>query len=1013
MKHFFSIVLLMFFLHSLSSADGFNSVHTSNGLDIWAVGLNGNVFRSVDGGATWSSLTQGTATLRSVYALASSVWMVADDGKCFSSTDDGSTWIQESPAGTTPLTKILFLNAQTGWIAGANGTLLRTTNGGTSWNAGATGTSQKISALFFVDAQVGYIGGTNGLLMKTNNGGATWTSIAGAGWTKDVTSIAASGSTLYVTGVDAFCVKSINGGASWNALNFNTDTQSDVNGVFAKSANEAVFVGGGGYVRVTSSGGSGFTYGRHPFHGALSSVYFFDGLKGWACSEKFNVVLRTTDGGLNWSMPTGTTTNLGWVQKLNVSATVRGNAFSINPLNKNILYCALGTKVYASYNRGENWSIIATMPSGGTKVNSFYVSPKDSNLWVAAYGSPDRIVRSTNRGSSWTVTITRDFSEYGMPLEMDGSHPDTLYFGPEDGYLYRSTNFGTSWDTLSRPQFRSPCDVVVARDNPDVIWVGDGVTGSGQGQLFRSRNGGRTFSLIYTTTGSEIPTTVGSSLDTRLGYATAWGSGGVMKTVDMAETWSSVATTSSTWGIDIAKDDPNVMMYGVYGGGTSYVSSNAASSFTTSALTGSNYAIYAYDRGTFFAQQSGGIWRYNISYIVPTSNAQAIALIAPNGGENWTFGATRNITWTASNVANVKIEFKTSPTSAWQTIVTSMPAGAGVYAWQIPNAPSSQARVRISDVSDNNPIDSSDANFSITVASIAAQPTSLNFTSVTVGSSRTEVITLTNGGTAPLVLSGVTTTNPAFVVGRTSFTIPAGQSDTLSVMFTPNVPQSYSEQLNIVCNAPGSPFTIPMTGIGASSGTLAVLSPNGGEVWQANSTHDITWAATNLDRIEISYKLSPTDSWRRVVQTMPASQGTYSWVIPNTPTTHARIRISDRQTGTVIDSSDGEFTITGPTSVSDLSGTPTTYELHQNYPNPFNPSTVITYGVPKDGFVTLKVFNMIGQEVATLVSEQLPAGRYSATFDTQKLSGNASSGLYFYRLTAGEFSEIRKMMLLK
>ena len=89
--------------------------------------------------------------------------------------------------------------------------------------------------------------------------------------------------------------------------------------------------------------------------------------------------------------------------------------------------------------------------------------------------------------------------------------------------------------------------------------------------------------------------------------------------------------------------------------------------------------------------------------------------------------------------------------------------------------------------------------------------------------------------------------------------------------------------------------------------------------------------------------------------------------------------------------------------------TPLQFILFQNYPNPFNPSTIINYEIPKSSFVTLKAYDMLGREVATLVNEEKPAGRYNVTFDASKYS----SGVYFYRITAGGFSQIKKMVLLK
>jgi flagellar hook assembly protein FlgD len=93
---------------------------------------------------------------------------------------------------------------------------------------------------------------------------------------------------------------------------------------------------------------------------------------------------------------------------------------------------------------------------------------------------------------------------------------------------------------------------------------------------------------------------------------------------------------------------------------------------------------------------------------------------------------------------------------------------------------------------------------------------------------------------------------------------------------------------------------------------------------------------------------------------------------------------------------------------------PTKYMLEQNYPNPFNPSTTIRFAIPSDGLVTLKVYSITGQEVATLVNEHKTAGKYEVTFDAKNVLGNTlASGVYIYRVTAGNFSEAKKMVLLR
>jgi hypothetical protein len=88
---------------------------------------------------------------------------------------------------------------------------------------------------------------------------------------------------------------------------------------------------------------------------------------------------------------------------------------------------------------------------------------------------------------------------------------------------------------------------------------------------------------------------------------------------------------------------------------------------------------------------------------------------------------------------------------------------------------------------------------------------------------------------------------------------------------------------------------------------------------------------------------------------------------------------------------------------------PTTFALEQNYPNPFNPTTTIRFAIPQSEHVTLKVYDLLGREVATLVNEQRNAGSYDEIFDASKLA----SGMYLYKLQAGNFTASRKFVLMK
>jgi hypothetical protein len=129
---------------------------------------------------------------------------------------------------------------------------------------------------------------------------------------------------------------------------------------------------------------------------------------------------------------------------------------------------------------------------------------------------------------------------------------------------------------------------------------------------------------------------------------------------------------------------------------------------------------------------------------------------------------------------------------------------------------------------------------------------------------------------------------------------------------------------------------------------------------------------------------------------------------------------TDLRVGPLMVTTDGYlFAITGgglfrsmnPTTgiTSGTAGLPATIALDQNYPNPFNPSTIIKFQIPVSGRVTLRVFDIIGKEVATLVDEILEAGTHTRTFD----AGGVASGVYFYHLQAGSYAQTKRLVLLR
>lgn len=192
-----------------------------------------------------------------------------------------------------------------------------------------------------------------------------------------------------------------------------------------------------------------------------------------------------------------------------------------------------------------------------------------------------------------------------------------------------------------------------------------------------------------------------------------------------------------------------------------------------------------------------------------------------------------------------------------------------------------------------------------------------------------------------------------------------------------------------------------------SSKIINILQPNGGEIIPGGQYYEILWNSNDVEYVKLEYSINNGASWNSITDSAQ-SVGIYQWQVPNIQTIQGKIKITDISEPVIKDISDNPFRIDFSVGVGPESQV-LDFSLSQNYPNPFNPLSVITFSIPNQEFVTLKVYDMLGIEVAALVNEELTAGYYTVEFDSKGLS----SGTYFYRIQAGKFSDTKKMILLK
>jgi hypothetical protein len=161
------------------------------------------------------------------------------------------------------------------------------------------------------------------------------------------------------------------------------------------------------------------------------------------------------------------------------------------------------------------------------------------------------------------------------------------------------------------------------------------------------------------------------------------------------------------------------------------------------------------------------------------------------------------------------------------------------------------------------------------------------------------------------------------------------------------------------------------------------------------------YTATDADGDTLTYSLIGASSKATIT-----ADGEFTYVANDTLAIETiRVKVADKFGG-----ADTAVTVISSLSAVILPGTlPTAYALNQNFPNPFNPSTAIRFQLPKESYVTLKVYNLLGEQVSSIVSEYLPAGYHEYKFDASSLA----TGVYIYRIQAGDFISTKKMTLIK
>ena len=213
---------------------------------------------------------------------------------------------------------------------------------------------------------------------------------------------------------------------------------------------------------------------------------------------------------------------------------------------------------------------------------------------------------------------------------------------------------------------------------------------------------------------------------------------------------------------------------------------------------------------------------------------------------------------------------------------------------------------------------------------------------------------------------------------------------------------------NISNSLNGVFFTNSEVGIAIGTFGTILRTSDGGETWQLQNSG--TYSDLNSVFFEDENNGLIVGELGTILRT---NDGGLNWIIEESGINNSLYGVALKDSVEIVVGDEGRILrnvfIVNSVPDNDNQDLPLFYNLGQNYPNPFNPSTTIEYSIPKQSRVTIKVYDLLGREVVTLINEEKPAGNYSITFD----ASNLSSGVYFYRLSTSEFNETKKLLLLR
>jgi len=958
------------------SLGNFMSIYFKNDTLGWVSGYSGVLYKSTTGGALWTAQNSTTTynLIKIQFVAADTGWAVGQNGTIIYTDDGGANWSMQGSGTTEYLLSGYFMDMDTGYAIGTNGTVIKTTNGGTTWNPLTSGASETLRDITFMDGDTGLIVGYNGIILKTTDNGTNWSSKV-SGVTGNLRGVTMYDTSAWAVGDTGTILKSSDYGTNWSPQTSNVEAVLyDVQFV---NPDTGYVVGSFGTILKTTNGGISWFAQNCTTGVTLTDVHFLNPDTGWVTGSR--VILHTTNGGIDWHLQTGIGSTFedivfvdsynGWISDFNGHVhhtNDGGETWTIQHTDS----------LFSIENGGITWS---TQSSGTTSDLRDVHFTSTTTGWVVGYNGT--ILHTNDGGSTWT-SQTSGTSETISGIYCISS--TTAWAVGTNGTILKTIDGGSSWNAQTSGTTEGLSDVHF--ENSTHGWI-IGLNGS----TLRTTNGGSNW-IINAPVASTYYETIFFA-DSMNGFATGQ-NGTIIRTTNGGLRWTlmNTNTSQSIWSIHMF-DAHSGWAVGSNQMLLKYENTITLSFSDTTADPGDTVSVSVSVDGIALEDS---IMSFEFTLGVDTTELK-FAGIDTVGCLASLFEIDSNLvqpdtvkmagyrtTALSSDGLFIKLKFIVSDTAgALDSFYydfdefffnEGVPLVQSTPGYIIANGP------LYGDVSVNGSINSLDASL---ILQYRVGKTTLNDTALTAAEvSGNGSVTAYD---ASLIMRYVAGYISAFDVGY-MFAPKDAYANFESFLAKISETEEfvdYSVNLKNVKNIYASDITFNVTGL---------------ELEKCSNT-----STTKNFMVEEYLKDGILNIALAGAEPVSGSVEILKLKFKKLGNNH-NIEMEE------VIVNETEITVSG--EIASL--LPDTYDLHQNYPNPFNSETVIKYQLPEAGHVEISIYNLLGQNVRTLVNKETNAGYFTVKWNGRNDAGNTvSSGIYIVTIKAGSFFKTRKMIYLR